>query len=161
VVARIVILALLAIQPAVACRVASTESEASLVRADKRQQRQIVRDLSARADGVYVALAQTDAQAGSDAAAFKLRLILNGKSTSDDLKVQVPHQITLGCGESADFTNPFVKAGKIYVIYILNGELLRAGEQNRSVRSISWAEELKIVKGTGAPNKSLERTPEG
>jgi len=72
----------------------------------------------------------------------------------------VPNQITLGCGESANFTNPFVTTGKTYVIYILNGELLRAGERKRTWRSISWAEELKIVKIVSAPNMSFEQTRE-
>jgi hypothetical protein len=157
VVARVILLAFLAAQPAFACRNASNESEASHVRADKSEQRQIVRDLAAQADGVYVALALTDGKADSDSVAFKAQMTLKGINTNADLTVRVPNQITLGCGESANFTNPFVKAGDTYVIYIVKGELLRAGERKRPWRSISWAEELKIVKVVGARAAQLNR----
>ena len=108
---RILVLALLVAQPALACRVASTEPASKRVREDKKEQRQIVRDLAAKADLVLVAIARPHAKVGFDIATFEAKEMLKGV-TVWDLRVKIPSQMTVGCGESAHFTNPSVEPGK-------------------------------------------------
>jgi hypothetical protein len=157
---RIAIVLILAAVPSFACQKVSSPSPAALARADRAEQREIVRALAFEAEVIYIGVAVNESH-DAERAEFTISDVVKGTAPAlTTLTFDEPTEYTIGCTAAAQFRNATVEVGKTYLIYVSGGRLLRTGSKNRKAPEISWSEEIKIVRRAIAPNKSLERTRE-
>ena len=128
-------------------------------RADRSEQRVEVRELAAQADAIYVAKA-TRAEMSSDTADFEIDHAIKGaKSASEHVTFEVPGEIIVGgCTVAAGFRNVILEPGHTYVVYVVRGKLIRAGEKkSRKWPELSWGDEIRLIRKTLAPNNALDQ----
>jgi hypothetical protein len=157
---RVAIFLIFAADPALACQAVSSPSPAAMARADRAEQREIVRALAVEAETIYIGVAVNETRYG-ERAEFTINHIVKGAApVLPTATFEGPIEYTIGCTAAAGFRNALVEVGKTYLIYVAGGRLLRAGLKEREPSEISWNEEIRILRRTIVPNKSLERTRE-
>jgi hypothetical protein len=147
--------------PANACRWRSHEDYAAAVRADLKRQESMVTELALQADLIVVAKAGPRLKAPDGAlltpdytGQFEVIELLKGQS-EPRLLISSPGSITVACAASASFRNTAVAPGTTYILYLRDGQLLRAAPKRQPLEQLSFRKERKLLR----PNNSFKPKP--
>jgi hypothetical protein len=155
---HIAIVSIFAAGPTLACQAVSSPSRATLARADRAEQREIIRALAVEAEAIYIGVAVNETEHG-ERAEFAISHVIKGSTLVQPIVTfDGPTEYTIGCTAAAAFRNALVEVGKSYLIYVAGGRLLRTGLKDREPAEISWNEEMRILRRAIARDKSLKRT---
>ena len=132
------------ISGASACRLPDNADVRELQRKDIAHQRELVVELRAEAELIFVGRYRRTE--GSEALAeFDVVEVLKGEA-SEAVRLPYDSEIKVGCFASDGFGNALLELNALHIVYVVNGKLERSAGKRRNREQISFREERRILR---------------
>jgi len=151
--------------PVLACRT-PTGAPSRPNREARLEQRALIAIYAAKSDQILVVRAlngPSDFPGGNNQlggqfpAKFRVIRALKG-ATQQTVTATVRWGIVVSCG-GTDFKQLLVESGGEYVLYLQQGEVIRAGPKHRSPGNVTFRQELRLLRQLQRPNNSFKPKP--
>lgn len=137
---------------ALACRVMPTQYQIAAEETDLKREMTMTEELAAIADQIFLATA-TKIDKSNRSANFELIEVLIGESEPAFKAGWDGSKVTIGCRASYGFNNILLEEGQNYLLYLKDGQILRASQNEPGRWGMSFIHELLIVRSQLSPNK--------